>query len=187
MKRSITAILLTAFTLMASVAYGQTQGSDNITATTTVVSQITVTGVQGLNFGNITATSSSAVGPSNGSAGHFQVQGVASLGVSLSLTLPNASPGTTGYAYALDSGDTGATDVNRYLELSFVATDGEWVQGQNGAAGTGTAFNPTTGATPTLGGDGYLEVYVGGTATASAGQPDGAYTGDITLTVDYTE
>lgn len=185
MKRSITAILLTAFTLLASVAYGQTtEGSDNINATTSVVSQITVTGETALDFGNITAGGSSTVAPDDGTAGNFQVQGTASQEVILTLSLPSET-GSSGYTYALDSGDTGGTAEDQYLELTFGAGDGDWIEGQDVAAAGTNLFNPTSQETATLGGSGYLEVYVGGTADASAGQPDGTYTGSITLTVDY--
>lgn len=181
-KYAFATLFAVTFAVNSGEVFAQTEGDDNISASATVVSAIQVNGISNLEFGELLQDSSDDVDPEDTEAEHFQVQGTADSNVQLTFTLP---AGGTTYTYGLHDG--GGDTVDNYLELTFGAEDAIWAQGEDEPATDGTAFDPTSGTTTDLGGDGYLEVYIGGTVAASAGQPDGEYTGTITLTVDYTD
>lgn len=160
---------------MSSAAFAQTGGNDTITATTQVVTAITVTGVDNLQFGSILASpaGNTAIAPTSASAGSFDISGgVASLGVDLTFTLPTQLDSTTP--------DGSPTPIT----ITFSGTDA----GRNivDTQGGQTAFDPNSTHSTTLNGSGGLFIWLGGTIT-NAGAPFdlGTYNGTVTLAVDY--
>lgn len=161
MKKLILTTVLVAF---ATALYAQ---SDNIAATATVQSPITVSGDNDLEFGTVFPGVNKSVARTAAEAGAFSVTGQNSATVYLNFTLPTNL-------------EFGANN----LPISFSATDA----GSNTAddQGAAVAFNPATADYErTLSAGGELYVWIGGTVQPTITQVAGAYSADITLTVTY--
>ena len=141
--------------------------SDNITATAVVLSPISVTGTDGLDFLDVLPGVPMTVAPGDAAAGAFLVTGAADETVVLDFTVPGTLAGQGSAA--------GFT-----LPISFGAGSAAWDNG-----GGATAFDPAANANATLDGTGGLDVFIGGTVTPAFNQTAGSYTGTITLTVTY--
>ncbi|MCH2450884.1 MAG: hypothetical protein MK198_12170 [Gracilimonas sp.] len=175
--------LLSAFAIVALFATGAlAQGQASISATADVVTDVTLSGVQNLDFGALTDTDADAgrtvtlSSAATDSLGKFFMDDVSSgQDIILSLSGPTAlSPsGTPTFASTPDN-------LPLSLTATYSETDGTPGSGTNDFSGTGNDLEAsvTTGAT-----DAY--VYVGGTIGGSAGNYQGQYSGDITLSVYY--
>ena len=164
--RNVSKLTLAAFVLAFGVTTLQAQtNSANITATATVQTPINVVGAQQLNFGNVfpgVNKSVAATDLTNG--GRFDVTGQASAPVSVSFTLPA----------------TLASGANTMPIDTYTG-----VHADNAAQTGGVAFNPVSGASPTLSASGGLFVWVGARVVPATNQAQGVYTASITMTVVY--
>ena len=169
------ALFATLFISSAAFAQGVTGDSDNISATTNVVTAITVAGVDDLQFGNILTTPGADVIVANTSAnaGSFDISGgVAGATVDLTFTLPS-----TLTASAPDGDPTPITII-------FSATDAS--RNTADVQGGATNFDPSSTESTVLSGSGALFVWLGGTLDTDSGTFDAdSYSATITLAVDY--
>jgi hypothetical protein len=162
-----TATVLSAV-LAAGLSFGaaavEAQTSANIQATATVLSAVTVTGIQDLQFGNVTPGVNKTVAIADAGAGRFDVTKAASQGLTLSFTLP-----------------TDLSDGTNNLPI------GTWTAGWNTSATPAGAngFDPVAGtntvATPGTG----ITVYVGATVSPAGAQVAGSYSGTVTMSAIY--
>jgi len=162
-----TATVLSA--VMAAGFFGaatlEAQTSATIQATANVLSAVTVTAANGLQFGNVTPGVNKTVAISDAGAGRFDVTKAAGEGITLSFTLP-----------------TDLTSGANNLPI------GSWAGGWNTSAtpAGATAFTPDAAGTNTTATAGTtISVYVGATVSPIAAQPAGLYTGDVTMSVVY--
>lgn len=147
----------------ASAAQAQ---SANIDATATVVTALTVTTGQDLDFGNVfPGAGNQTVAPTDGTSGRFTLNGALGAEVSMTFTLPASLAGP------------GAPMLI-----------GSWAGLQNNVATPGgAAFVPGAGILGTLdAATGDLFIFLGATLTVPAVQAAGSYTGNIVLDAVYT-
>jgi len=171
--------LLPAAAAMAALALGpasssaQESNSGTITAVGVVVSAITVTGTQDLDFGFLLRGVDRTLAATASAGGTFLVEGEPGAEVSLDF---GTLPGTLDCVTASCGIET----------IPLVNPTAAW--SLNGG-GTTTAFTPpatAAGSHPALNGLGELEVYLGATAQPGAAQSAGTYEATITLTAAYT-
>lgn len=166
LQSTFVAAALVATVMAPASARAQTA---TIQATATVLQPLTVNAGNNLDVGNVFPGTSVGVLPTAGTAGTFDMNGVANAEVQVSFTLPAT----------LDDG------VGNSLTISFAATDGLW-NTTNSATGA-TTFDPAAGFTDRLDGtSGDLFVFLGATVTAPGAAPAGAYSGDIVISAAYT-
>lgn len=155
-----------ALALAPNAAAAQT---GSITATANVLTPLTVTGVNNLDFGNVYPGVNASVAPTAATAGSFTIAGVAGAQITLTFTLP-----TNLQDAALDN-----------LPISFATTDAASNQA-NSQAGAGV-IDPNQVLTTNLDATtGNYYVWIGGTVAPTGSQPAGTYNGTITLTAAYT-
>ena len=166
MKYRITLALILLVLLIMSAPKPTAQESATIQATATVVSSLSVTGDNGLNFQTVTPGVPKAVDKATSAdAGHFVISGAGTDEVQLQFTtLPNQ----------LSAG-------GNTMPISFGATDASYGNDQ----GTATAMNPTGVVTANLVA-GALEVWLGGTVSPGAAQTGGNYAASVVLQVTLT-
>ncbi len=166
MRYRIIIALVLLILLLMSAPKPTAQESATIQATATVVSSLTITGDNGLNFQTVTPGVPKSVDKATSAdAGHFVISGSGTDEVQLQFTtLPSQ----------LAAG--GAT-----MPISFGATDAAYGTDQ----GTATAMNPTGVVTTNLSA-GSLEVWLGGTVNPGAGQAGGNYSANVVLQVTLT-
>lgn len=164
MRTSILTALAAAMLGLPGVLTAQ---SGTVQAEATVLTPITVTGEQDLQFGNIFPGVAATVTPDAAAAGRFQLSGAGTSEVNLDFDLPAS----------LDHQTTAST-----LGLTFDAASAGW-----GATSTtvDATFDPTSTLDVNLDGGG-LYVFIGGTVTPTTTQEAGTYDGTVTLTVTYT-
>jgi hypothetical protein len=159
----LSAVLAAGFSFGAATLQAQT--SADIQATATVLSAVTVTAGNDLQFGNVTPGVAKTIGIADAGAGRFDVTKAANEGVTLSFTLP-----------------TDLTSGANTLPI------GSWTGGWNTSAtpAGATTFTPSAGGTNTAATAGTtVSVYVGATVTPAGAQAAGGYTGDVTMSVVY--
>jgi hypothetical protein len=159
----LSAVLAAGFSFGATTLQAQT--SADIQATATVLSAVTVTAGNDLQFGNVTPGVAKTVGIADAGAGRFDVIKAATQGVTLSFTLP-----------------TDLTSGANTLPI------GSWTGGWNTSAtpAGATTFTPSPAGTNTAATAGTtISVYVGATVSPAAAQAAGGYTGDVTMSVVY--
>ena len=128
-----------------------------------------VTALTDLRFGTVVAGVPTNIAPTSSNAGswriHYTLLAIAS---SFTLTLPTE----------LSRAGGGAT-----MPVSFCATCGIWRRNNSNPAG-GTTFNPANQVNlPVMGVNNDVYIWLGGTASPTAGQSPGSYTGPVVLTV----
>ena len=153
--------------------------SDDITATATVITVVTVTGAGNLTFGSVTPGEAETVETDDERAGLFKL--FTNTDIQIKFTLPTTLTALDGQAAV-----AGAS-----LPISF----GDNMALLKTADGLNEhAFNPanaidinygTVSTRPFLMADEDFELYIGGTVTPSAGQLAGAYEGTITVSAEY--
>ena len=164
MRNSKLSLAVLALVIGASAVQAQTNNA-SVTATATVQTPINVLGAQALNFGNVFPGLNKTVAATDvTNAGRFDVAGQASAPVTLSFTLP-----------ATLSFGANTMPIDTYTGISAP------VSTQVG----GVAFNPVTGANPTLSGTGALFVWIGARVTPATNQAQGVYTALVAMTVVY--
>ncbi|HKI94942.1 MAG TPA: hypothetical protein VJ992_06590 [Gemmatimonadales bacterium] len=129
---------------------------------------LSVFGRQTLNFGTVLPGVPTTISRTDAlNAGEFEVRGRKDTQVAIDLTLPAEMT-----AGALS------------LPLQFGPGDGGYSQA--GTIAAATVFDPRVQLVTTLGANGRLYVYLGGTALPGPQQGAGTYSGTIVLTVAYT-
>lgn len=175
-------ILLSAFAMFALFATSAlAQGQANISATANVVTDVTLTGVQSLDFGTLTEAQVDAgvtVALSSAAAdlGKFQMTSLtSSQAVVFTLSAPSVLTATSTPDL---SGGTAQDDIPFTATATYTETDGTPGAGTDDFSG-GTLSKTVTATT--------AYVYVGGSLNsgAAAGNYQGKYSGDITLSVYY--
>ena len=159
----LSAVLAAGFSFGAATLEAQT--SADIQATATVLSAVTVTAGNDLQFGNVTPGVAKTIGIADAGAGRFDVIKAATQGVTLSFTLP--------------------TDLTSGVNTLPI---GSWTGGWNTSAtpAGATTFTPSPAGTNTAATAGTtISVYVGATVSPAAAQVAGSYTGDVTMSVVY--
>jgi hypothetical protein len=159
----LSAVLAAGLSLGAGALEAQT--SANIQATATVLSAVTVTAGNNLQFGNVTPGVNKAVAIADAGAGRFDVVKAANEGVTLAFTLPTD---------LVDGGNN----------LPIGSWTGGWNTSQTPAGATG--FTPSGAGTNTTATAGTgIFVYVGATVSPPPAQPAGSYAGTVTMSVVY--
>ncbi len=159
----LSAVLAAGFSFGAVTLEAQT--SADIQATATVLSAVTVTAGNDLQFGNVTPGVAKTVGIADAGAGRFDVIKAATQGVTLSFTLP--------------------TDLTSGADNLPI---GSWTGGWNTSAtpAGATTFTPSPAGTNTAAtASNTISVYVGATVSPAAAQVAGSYTGNVTMSVVY--
>lgn len=149
-------------------AVARAQNSADITAQANVLTPLTVTGQQDLDFGDVFPGVASTVAVADASAGRWLTTGSSGAEIQLAFTLPaNLVSGANTLPIVFGANSAGYNIAN--------------------IAGAATTFDPASGATSNLGvAPAELYVWIGGTVTPAVTQPQGLYTGTINLTVNYT-
>jgi len=138
----------------------------SITAKGTVLSPISVGTTRDLDFGNdILPGILRSIDKNSNSAGKFSIMGEAGKEVNVMITAPGV----------LYSG-------TNTLPLQFTSTDG----GYQITGGSVIDFDPLVPVNATLGSDGVLDVYLGGSVNPAFRQAPGEYLGTIIVEFNYT-
>jgi len=170
MTRLMKASVLTAvlFGAGASTASAQT-AQNNIQALAQVLTALSVTSGDNLNFGLVVQGISKSVDASAPAAGttsgKFTIAGQISQAVSITFTALPAN----------------LTSGGNNLPITYTG-----IHSLTNSPAGGTAFTPSTGVSSTpLSGTGNLYVFMGGTVTPGGGQAAGNYSGTVTMQVAY--
>lgn len=163
-----TALLGVAAAGFAPTASAQTSASASINAVAHVlgVAPLTATGVNDLNFGNVTAGTPKSPSSLAADAGRFNISGQPSAPVTVSFALPTVLTGAGSSTIPITFGGT-----DGILWTSFPVTS--------------STFNPNAPFFTTLSGAGNLVIGISGTVTPGSSATTGNYTGTITMTVAY--
>jgi hypothetical protein len=169
--KSAFALVLTLLVTLVSVS--QAQESAIIQATATVLSALTVRGINNLQFGTVTPGVSKAVNRTDvGFAGEWSITGPPGAEINLEFDLPDS--------LLLEDSTVG-------LRIDFTNTDASYDDGTGGGqtlpAGT---LNPNGVETQDLGIGGEMEVWIGGRVSPRISQTGGDYAADVVLTVALT-
>jgi hypothetical protein len=164
--------LLIATCLLGTTIPTQAQESATCQALATVMSALTVTGTNDLNFGSVTPGTPTTIATTDiGSAGEFTITGAPAAEVDLDFTLPDS----------LRTGGGAAMDI------VFTATDAAYEDGTGGGQVTPAGIlNPLITETSNIGAGGIYTLWIGGRVDPGVAQTGGSYTGTITLTVTLT-
>ena len=137
-----------------------------INAKGTVITHITVSSTQDLDFGNdIVAGVAKTVTKDQSNAGKFLLAGQPNRQISIAFTLPS-----------------NLTNGANTMPISFSSTDAGY-KVNNGSI---SAFDPSQSKNASFGTDGAMEVVLGGTVTPSSSQTAGMYSAPVTISLQYT-
>ena len=165
MRNSKLSLAVLALAVIGAAAAQAQTNNATISATATVQTPINVLGAQALAFGNVFPGVNKAVPATDlTNAGRFDVTGQLSTPVNLSFSLP-----------ATLSSGANTMPIDTYTGVHAL----------NSAQTGGVAFNPVTGASPTLSGTGGLFVWIGARVVPATNQAQGVYTANVTMTVVY--
>lgn len=150
----------------------QAQEMAVIQATATVISSLTITGSNNLNFGSVTPGVNMIVArTSTGFAGEWSISGTSSAELSLTFTLPDS---LTHESAALG------------MPVSFNSNDAAYSNGSGSQSVPNGVIDPNGPSTATIGIGGQMLIWIGGTVQPSVSQTGGNYSGNVTLTLAYT-
>lgn len=173
------AALCLAAGMVAILPGGSLQaGTANGAGTARIVTVITVTATQNLNFGQVYPGIPKDMGYNqDDSAGIFTITGEAGAGINLDLVLPEylaLATGSDRMRVAFD-GDCAAIDTTTTTPSLVGSSDG-WIN-----------QNPRNlPSAAVIGSGGVTRIYLGGALAPSPVQTAGSYSGDIILNVSYT-
>lgn len=172
LSRCLIAVIALAVVAPAAFAQDVTTGS----ATATVLTILTVTATQALDFGNVyQGVAKSQDETSDAQSGIFTITGEASANIACYLQLPDY--------VALANG----TDR---MPIVFSATDAAFAvlaaaTPATPGAGATADMNPRNLTPTAIGAAGTSKIFLGGTVVPTINQSAGAYSADIILTVAY--
>ena len=172
-KRLLTAILA-LWILALAAPPSEAQESATIQALATVISSLSITGENNLQFGNVTPGVNKSVDKSQpGFAGEWYITGTPGAEITLDFTLPDSL--------------LLVADSTNGLRITFTSTDASFDDGSGGGqlAPTGT-LDPNGLGTENLGATGEMNVWIGGTVLPRISQTGGDYAEDVVLSVAYT-
>ncbi|MFA7361161.1 MAG: DUF4402 domain-containing protein [Candidatus Kapaibacterium sp.] len=167
MKKFFLAIaVVLVLTVSKDVLAQQVPVTSQINAKGTVITHITVSSKQDLDFGNdIVAGVATTVDKEASNAGKFLLAGQPNRQISIAFTLPtNLLNGTT------------------TMPITFTTTDAGYIVN----SGSVSAFNPAVSKNASFGTNGAMEIVLGGTVTPSSTQTAGSYTAPVTISLQYT-
>jgi len=173
-RKSLLAMLLTGLFVLSGPPGAQAQESAAIQALATVVSSLSITGDNNLQFGTVTPGISKAVDKSQpGFAGQWSIVGAVGAEITLDFTLPDS---------LLLVGDS-----TNGLPISFGLLDASFDDGSGGGqlAPSGV-LDPNGLGTERLGASGQMWVWIGGMVNPRISQTGGDYAEDVVLSVAYT-
>jgi hypothetical protein len=153
-------------------------GTANGAGSARIVTVITVTATQNLNFGEVYPGIPKSMGYNrDDSAGIFTITGEASAEINLDLVLPEylSLPGGTDRMQVIFDDDCATVDTTTTTPSLVGSSDG-WVNQNPRSLPAGAV----------IGSGGTTRLYLGGTVAPSPAQTAGSYTGDIILNVSYT-
>ena len=167
MKKFFLAIaIVLALTVSKDMFAQQVPVTAQINAKGTVITHITVSSSQDLDFGNdIVAGVATTVAKNESNAGKFLLAGQPNRQISISFTLPS-----------------NLTNGANTMPITFTSTDA----GYKVNDGSISAFDPSLGTDASFGTDGAMEVVLGGTVTPSSSQTAGMYSAPVTISLQYT-
>ena len=162
--------LTTIVVVIASNAMSQERAS--IQALATVVSSLSITGTNDLQFGTVTPGVSKAVDKSTvGFAGEWSITGTAAAEISIDFALPTQ----------LQTSDS----LGR-MDISFRLNDASWSNGVTNQSAPSGVLNPNGPTAQRIGAGGQMFVWVGGVVDPRLWQTGGDYSAEIMLTIAYT-
>ena len=150
----------------------QAQETATIQALATVISALTVTGTNDLDFGNVTPGTPETVGKTDvGTAGEWSITGPAAAEVQITFTLPDSLHSATAA-----------------MPITFLGTDGSYEDGTGGgqAAPAGNLNPLNTNLVDLSAAAGTMTVWIGGQTTPSIGQAGGNYSANVEIIVTLT-
>ncbi len=152
----------------------QAQESATIQALATVVSSLSITGNNNLQFGTVTPGISKLVDKSEpGFAGEWEITGAVGAEITLDFDLPDSL--------------LLVSDSTNGLPINFSNIDASFDDGSGGGqlAPSGV-LNPNGLGTERLGAGGQMSVWIGGMVQPRISQTGGDYAEDVVLSVAYT-
>ena len=167
MKKFFLAIaVVLALVVSKDIFAQQVPVTANINAKGTVITHITVSSAEDLDFGNdIVAGVATTVDKTASNAGKFFITGQPNREISIAFTLP-----------------TNLLNCSNTMPITFSSTDAGYIVNSNPIS----AFDPSGSMNASFGTDGAMEVYLGGTVTPSSTQVAGQYTAPVTISLQYT-
>ncbi len=167
MKKFFLAIaVVLALVVSKDIFAQQVPVTANINAKGTVITHITVSSAEDLDFGNdIVAGVATTVDKTASNAGKFFITGQPNREISIAFTLPSS---------LINGSST--------MPITFSTTDAGYVVNGNPVS----AFNPINSKNASFGTDGAMKIVLGGTVTPSATQEAGQYTAPVTISLQYT-
>ena len=172
--RKLLCLALCGVALFAIPLQVQAQESATIQALATVVTSLSITGNQNLQFGTVTPGISKSVDKTEpGFAGEWSIIGTVGAEITLDFTLPDS---------LLLVGDT-----TNGLPIDFGSLDASFDDGSGGGqlAPSGE-LDPNGLSTERLGAGGTMMVWIGGMVLPRIFQTGGDYAEDVILSVAYT-
>lgn len=174
LERQSFALVLALWFSIIVVIPAQAQVSTTATASTTIVTAISLASSQTLAFGNIMPGVPKTVARNvDASSAIFSITGDGLAGISIQLTLPEY---------------LALSDGSARLPISFSSTDATVDSAATTPAGAAVGWvgvDPRALSSANIGGAGQTNLYLGGKVTPGIQQKSGSYTGDIVLTVSY--
>lgn len=172
--RKALTLLVAGIAIFSGTSQVQAQESATIQALATVVSSLSITGNQNLQFGTVTPGISKSVDKSEpGFAGEWSIVGTVGAEITLDFTLPDSI--------------LLVTDSTNGLPINFGSLDASFDDGSGGGqlAPSGV-LDPNGLGTERLGAGGELTVWIGGVVFPRISQTGGNYAEDVVLSVAYT-
>jgi hypothetical protein len=172
--RRLLSLLVVGIIIFSGPLQVQAQESATIQALATVVSSLSITGNQNLQFGTVTPGISKSVDKSEpGFAGEWSVVGTVGAEITLDFEVPDS---------LLLVGDS-----TNGLPINFGPLDASFDDGSGGGqlAPSGV-LNPNGLGTERLGAGGTMMVWIGGMVLPRIFQTGGDYAEDVVLSVAYT-
>ena len=173
LKKAACMLGILIVTLLGSGQPVRAQESGIIQATATVLSAISIVGVNNLQFGSVTPGLNKSVDRTTpGFAGEWEITGQTLAEISLDFTLPDSLL---------------LVDSTVGLRINFTNTDCSYEDGTGGGqlAPAGDV-NPLGPSVLNIGAAGTLRIWIGGTVLPTLTQTGGDYVADVVLTVAYT-
>lgn len=170
-RRALIPLLIGLLLLLAGSGV-QAQESATIQALANVVTTLSITGVNNLQFGSVNpGTSKSVDKAAPGLAGEWAITGDPGAEISIEFALPDSLM---------------HVDSTVGMPCLFSNTDASWDDGTGGQLSPTGILNPNTYSAEPIGVGGTMEVWIGGTVLPRVGQAGGNYAADVVLTVTYT-
>jgi hypothetical protein len=167
LKATASAALLALPLAFPTLAQAQSSVSESVSATATILAGLEIAADTDLAFGELLPGVPRTVANSDSDAAQFIITGAPSASVNLVFTsLPTALESEEGNS----------------LPVSFSGSSAGFGPASRTVA---ESFNPAASRTTSLAA-GTLYVMLGGTASPAPAQPEGSYTGTITLEVSYS-